>query len=73
MSTKSLGRFEVKDADKGQVAAVFSTFDVVDLDGDVTKSGAFEDGAEVVISAYGHQSWQGMLPVGKGTIRQTKS
>jgi hypothetical protein len=27
----------------------------------------------VLISSYGHQSWQGALPVGKGKIRQTKS
>lgn len=30
--------------------------------------GAFEDGAQVVVSAYGHQSWNGALPVGKATI-----
>jgi len=70
MDTKSL-RVEIKDADKGEVTAIFSTFDVVDSDGDVTRAGAFTDGAEVPISAYGHMSWQGMLPVGKATIRQT--
>lgn len=68
MDTKSL-RVEVKDAAKGQVAAVFSTFDVIDSDMDVTKSGAFTDGAPVLISAYGHASWDGALPVGKGVIR----
>ena len=70
MDTKGL-RVEIKDADRGEVTAIFSTFDVVDSDGDVTRPGAFEDGAEVPISAYGHTSWQGMLPVGKATIRQT--
>lgn len=68
MDTKSL-RVEVKDADKGEVTAVFSTFDVIDSDCDVTKAGAFTDGAPVVISAYGHRSWDGALPVGKGVIR----
>jgi HK97 family phage prohead protease len=68
MDTKSL-RVEVKDADKGEVTAVFSTFDVIDSDMDVTKAGAFADGAPVVISAYGHASWSGALPVGKGVIR----
>jgi HK97 family phage prohead protease len=68
MDTKSL-RVQVKDADKGEVTAVFSTFDAIDSDGDVTKAGAFEDGAQVVISAYGHASWNGVLPVGKGVIR----
>lgn len=70
METKGL-RVEIKDADKGEVTAVFSTFNVIDSDKDVTLPGAFEDGAEVVISAYGHKSWEGLLPVGKGTIRQT--
>jgi HK97 family phage prohead protease len=72
MDTKSL-RVEVKDADRGEVTAVFSTFDVIDSDRDVTKSGAFADGAEVLISAYGHKSWEGLLPVGKGVIRAGKS
>lgn len=73
MSTKGLTGFEIKDADQGSVQAVFSTFDVIDSDGDVTRAGAFEEGAPVRISAYGHTSWQGVLPVGKGTIRQTKT
>lgn len=74
MDSKSVaGRVEVKDADKGTVTAVFSTFNVKDSDGDVTLPGAFEDGADVVISAYGHKSWDGVLPVGLGTIRTTKT
>jgi HK97 family phage prohead protease len=68
MDIKSLC-VEVKDQAKGLVSAVFSTFDTIDSDGDVTKAGAFSDGAEVVISAYGHESWKGRLPVGKGVIR----
>jgi HK97 family phage prohead protease len=72
MDTKNL-RVEVKDAAKGEVSAVFSTFGVIDSDRDVTPAGAFEDGAQVLISAYGHQSWQGALPVGKGVIRTTKT
>lgn len=70
MNTKGL-RVEVKDADKGEVTAVFSTFGVVDHDGDVTSPGAFTDGAPVRMSAYQHTSWMGALPVGKGTIRVT--
>lgn len=66
---KMFARVTVKDADQGTVEAVFSTFGVVDKDGDVTRKGAIENGAEVVISAYGHKSWDGLLPVGKGTIR----
>lgn len=70
---KQLSHVEIKSVDKGQVSAVFSTFNVVDSDGDVTMPGAFTDGEEVLISSYGHTSWQGALPVGKGTIRATKS
>jgi HK97 family phage prohead protease len=69
MDTKGL-RVEIKDESKGEVRAIFATFNTIDSDGDVTLPGAFADGAEVPISAYGHTSWQGMLPVGKATIRQ---
>ena len=70
MNTKSLTSVQIKDADQGIVEAVFSTFDVIDLDGDVTRKGAFTEGAPVVISAYGHRSHDGELPVGKGTIHE---
>lgn len=73
MTTKQLSHVEVKDAEKGEVQAVFSTFDAIDKDGDVTKAGAFTDGAPVRISAYGHESWFGALPVGKGIIRTTQT
>lgn len=69
---KSISGVTVKDAEKGTVSAVFSTFDVIDKDGDLTLPGAIKDGMEVVISAYGHQSHYGALPVGKGVIRTTK-
>ena len=57
------------DSDSGEFTAVFATFDVVDHDGDVTRPGAFEDGAEVIIGSWGHKLHE--LPVGKGVIRQT--
>lgn len=69
MDNKTFSRVEIKSEDKGQVSAVFSTFNVVDKDGDITLPGAFVNGAPVVISAYGHKSWEGALPVGDGTIR----
>lgn len=70
MSTqvKTFRDVQVKDASQGIVTAVFSTFDVVDRDGDVVRKGALEDGTKVVISAYNHTSWKGKLPVGTGTI-----
>lgn len=70
MDTKGL-RVEIKDADRGEITAVFATFNTMDSDGDVTLPGAFDDGAPVRISAYNHTSWGGALPVGKGVIRQT--
>lgn len=70
MDKKSLARFEVKSEEKGEVEAVFATLNVKDHDDDVTKPGAFEEGAEVIISAYNHKSWDGALPVGKGTIHE---
>ncbi|MCF6376906.1 hypothetical protein L2K70_04760 [Nocardioides KLBMP 9356] len=70
---KTITGFTVKSADKGEVEAVFSTFNVIDKDGDVTLPGAIKDGAEVVVSAYGHQSHYGALPVGKGVIRTTET
>ena len=70
---KSFARVEIKDEERGEVVAVFSTLGVIDSDGDVTNKGAFEDGAKVRISAYGHTSWEGRLPVGKGSIRELKN
>jgi hypothetical protein len=58
---------KVTDESKGEVEVVFSTLNVVDKDGDVTRPGAFGS-QEVRISAYNHQSWGGVLPVGKGKI-----
>jgi phage head maturation protease len=71
MQTKALRGVEIKDASQGVIQAVFSTFDVIDRDGDVTRKAAFRNGAPVRISAYNHASWEGALPVGKGVIRVT--
>lgn len=70
MKKSFTGGVTIKDADKGELEAVFSKFNVIDLDGDVTLPGAFTEGASVVISAYGHTSHGGALPVGKGTIHE---
>lgn len=53
------------EGDGGEFTAVFSTFNVVDHDGDVTIAGAFEE-QEVIIEPWNH-SWN--LPAGKGTIK----
>ena len=68
MKRKTMGGIKIADADQGVIHAVFATLNVKDHDGDVTIPGAFEQGAEVVVSSYNHTSWQGALPVGKGRI-----
>jgi phage head maturation protease len=68
MRSKSLSGIEIKSDSKGEVEAVFSTFGVLDHDQEVTDPGAFTNGAECLISAYNHQTWQGAMPVGKGRI-----
>lgn len=41
---------------------------VPDLDGDVIPASAFEDGARVTISRWGHSAYEGDLPAGTGTL-----
>lgn len=68
MNTKTFqAAMEIKaDGQPGEFRAVFSTFNVIDKDGDVTLPGAFKEGAPVRISYWGHR-WQD-LPVGRGVI-----
>lgn len=68
MERKQL-RVEIKDAEKGIVRAAFARMEVKDHDGDWTLPGAFGE-QKVRVSAYGHASWMGELPVGKGTITE---
>src|SRR5690349_15841981 len=65
---KSLSDFKITDMKKGEFEATFAVLEVKDHDGDVTLKGAFDNGAEVRVSAYNHKSWEGVLPVGKGEI-----
>lgn len=58
---------ELKESEQpGEFTAIFSTFNVVDHDVDVTLPGAFSEGQKVRISYWGHR-WHD-LPVGKGVI-----
>jgi len=59
-------KFDI-DGEEGSFRAIFATLNVVDADGDLTLPGAFGE-QQVIISAYGHASWGGALPVGKGRI-----
>lgn len=60
----------LEDGEPGDVKAVFATFNVKDLDGDVTIPGAFHEGQEVVIEPWNHGY---TLPAGKGVIKQNES
>jgi len=65
---------EFKLADEeGSFVCQFCTFDVIDLDGDVTQKGAFPEGKEILVSAYGHGSWVGALPVGKAVVHELET
>lgn len=56
---------------KGLIVARFAKLNVIDLDGDVTVTGAVGDGQDVILSQWGHASWQpGFLPVGKGRVAE---
>ena len=58
------------DDEKGTLKAVFATMNVIDDDDDFTLPGAFGE-QKVIISSYGHGSWRGTLPVGKGKIYES--
>jgi len=63
------GGIEFKgDGDSGEFQAIFSRFNVIDHDGDVTLPGAFTEAQKVRVSYWGHR-W-GDLPVGRGEIHQ---
>jgi hypothetical protein len=76
---KKLSNVVIKDESLGEIEAVFSRLvdsaasaklADIDSDGDITFKGAFTNGAHVVMSAYGHKSWEGALPYGVGTIEE---
>lgn len=55
--------------DEGLVTARFGTSGVKDLDGDVIEAGAIGV-QDIQVSQFGHTSWMGGLPVGKGATRE---
>ena len=68
-------RFKVAEISaSGEVRAVFSTFNVVDLGGDCVEPGAISNGASVALSQWNHGSWNpGMPPIGVGKISTTST
>jgi hypothetical protein len=66
---KRASAHEFKLDEQGAVTVAFAQLDVVDRDGDVTFPGAFPS-KSVPMSAYGHTSWGGELPPGRGAIEE---
>ncbi|RLA43841.1 MAG: hypothetical protein DRQ97_12245, partial [Gammaproteobacteria bacterium] len=60
---------ETKMDDRGYVEVAFAQLNVIDHDGDVIVNGAIPS-KDVPMSAYGHTSWDGALPVGRGSISE---
>ena len=69
----AIGPVEIKSEELGQVSAVIATLSVIDKDNDYTFPGAFETGAQVDVSLYGHSLYAGGLPVGEGRLRETQT
>lgn len=67
---KSFSPFEFKLSESGEVTVAFSQFNVIDSDNDVTFAGSMPLGKSVPMSAFGHTSWDGALPTGKGSISE---
>lgn len=63
---------ELKLDEAGHIVLAFAQLNVVDRDRDVTIPGAFP-AKDVPMSAYGHSSWNGALPVGRGAIAEKGS
>lgn len=67
---QAIGTVALKSAGEGLATAIFSRYNVIDHDGDVTLPGAFTDGAALVVSGWNHATWQpGSLPVGRAVLR----
>lgn len=72
ITKKALVDVRVKSEDQGIVELVFSTFNKIDKDGDVTLKGAFAGNPPIAISAWAHSSWDGPnLPYGVGEIKES--
>jgi len=67
---KAFTPIEFKLSETGDVSVAFSRFNVIDSDEDVTFAGSMPVGKAVPMSAYGHTSWDGALPTGKGLIAE---
>jgi hypothetical protein len=70
IETKRAIPHDLKLTEEGAITLAFSQLDVIDRDSDITVSGAIPT-KDVPMSAYGHTSWDGALPIGRGTVRES--
>ena len=69
MDRKTFAPADLKLSETGSITLAFAQLNVIDKDGDVTLPGAIPT-KNVPLSAYGHTSWDGALPVGRGGISE---
>ncbi len=66
---KSFAPADLKLSEEGAVLVAFSRLNAIDKEGDVTLPGAIPT-KDVAMSAFNHASWEGALPVGRGTVKE---
>lgn len=66
---KQFTAHDLKLSEEGTITLAFSQLNVIDKGGDVGLPGSIPT-KDVPMSAYGHTSWDGALPPGRGTIRE---
>jgi hypothetical protein len=65
----TFGGFEIKDAEKGEIAAKVATLGVVDKDRDIIRKSALPKAAKVAMSSWGHDAVFGARPAGSGKLK----
>jgi hypothetical protein len=69
MERKQFVAHDLKLSEEGTITLAFTQLSVIDKGGDVGLPGSIPT-KDVPMSAYGHTSWDGALPPGRGTIRE---
>lgn len=69
MERKQFVAHDLKLSEEGTITLAFTQLNVIDKGGDVGLTGSIPT-KDVPMSAYGHTSWDGALPPGRGSIRE---
>jgi Caudovirus prohead serine protease len=69
MERKQFTAHDLKLTEEGEITLAFTQLSVIDKGGDVGMPGSIPT-KDVPMSAYGHTSWDGALPPGRGSIRE---